>query len=108
MTPIELATLIGDVITQLDSKLSDPDFPMSDPDWQMLYAMRKHLDDLQRLLIQANIADGNDAYAGLTEEITDANADLQTVIKDDAKVTAVIGDLSKMASVVDQILKLKP
>jgi hypothetical protein len=108
MTPIELATLIGNVLTQLDSKLSDPAFPMSDPNWQTLYALRKHLDDLQRSLIQASIADGNSSYTGLTQQITVANTDLQTVIKDNAKVTAVIGDLSKIASVVDQILKLKP
>jgi hypothetical protein len=108
MTPIQLATLIGNVLTQLDSKLSDPAFPMSDPNWQTLYALRKHLDDLQRSLVQASIEEGDPLYTGLTQQITAANTDLQTVINDITKVNAMINDLSQIASAVDQILKLKP
>jgi len=108
MTPIQLATLIGNVLTQLDSMLADPTFPMSDPNWQLLYALRKHLDDLQRALVQASIAEADPLYAGLTEQITDANTDLETVIKDIAEVDTVIKDISQIASLVDQVLKLKP
>lgn len=108
MTPIQLATLIGDVLTQVDSKLADPGFPMSDPNWQTLYALRKHLDDLQRSLIQVSIATNNSAYAELTKRIAKASAHLQTIIKDAAKVTAVMADVSEVAALVDQVLKLIP
>jgi hypothetical protein len=108
MTAVELATLIGNVITQLDSTLADPNFLMSDPRWQTLYAVRKHLDDLQRALVEASIAEGNPAYAGLTAQITAANTDLQTVIDDITKIGNIITDISTIASLVDQVLKLKP
>jgi hypothetical protein len=108
MTPIELATLIGNVLTQVDSKLTDPALPMSDPNWQTLYALRKHLDDLQRALVQASIAEDDPSYPVLTKQIVDASADLQTVIKDAAKVTSAIAALSQIAGSLDQVLKLVP
>jgi hypothetical protein len=108
MTPIQLATLLGNVLTQVDSKLSDPALPMSDPNWQTLYALRKHLADLQRALIQASIAQDDPSYLGLTKQISDASTDLQTVIKDAAKVNAAIAALSQIAAAVDQVLKLTP
>jgi hypothetical protein len=108
MTPIQLATLIGNVLTQIDSKLADPNFPMSDPDWQTLYALRKHLDDLQRALVQASIAQDDPSYSGLTNQITQASTDLQTVIKDSSKVSTAVADVSQIASLVDQVLKLVP
>jgi len=108
MTPVELVSLIGDVITDLDTRLSDPNFNMSDPNWQALYALRKHLDDLQRALVQATIESSDATYQKLTEQISDANDDLQKVIDDISKVDTVIQDVSKIASFVDQILKAKP
>jgi hypothetical protein len=108
MTPIQLVTLIGSVLTQIDSKLADPAFPMSDPNWQTLYALRKHLDDLQRALVQASIAEDDPAYPGLTTQIAAANGDLQTVIADAVKVNAAISDISQIAALVDQVVKLVP
>jgi hypothetical protein len=108
MTPIQLATLIGNVLTQIDSKLADPNFPMSDSNWQTLYALRKHLDDLQRTLVQASIAEDDPSYPGLTKQITDANTDLRTVIKNAAEVTTIIADVSQIAALLDQVLKLVP
>jgi hypothetical protein len=108
MTPIELATLIGDVLTQIDSKLADPDFPMADPNWQTLYALRKHLDDLQRTLVQTSIAVDDPSYAGLTKQITAASTGLQKAIKNAAKVNVVIAGVSQVAALVDQVLKLIP
>ena len=96
------------MLTQVDSKLADPTFPMSDPNWQTLYALRKHLDDLQRTLVQSSIAADDPSYAGLTQKITAASADLQTAIKDAAKLNAVINDVSQVAALVDQVLKLVP
>jgi hypothetical protein len=108
MTPLQLATLIGNILTQLDTELADPDFPMSSPKWQTLYALRKHLDDLQRSLIRATIASGNPQYAGLTTQINNASTRLETVIGDLTKVDPVIRQVSQIASVLDQILQLIP
>jgi hypothetical protein len=108
MTAVELANVIGDVLTQIDTMLADPNFPMADPNWQILYALRKHLDDLQRSLVQATIEDDDPSYAGLTQQISNASAHLQAVIKTDANVNAVITDVSQIAGLVDQILKLIP
>jgi ABC-type transporter Mla subunit MlaD len=108
MTLVELVTLVGNVITEIDSTLSDPSFDMSDPRWQALYALRKHLDDLQRSLVQATIQSSNAAYQELTGKIANANDNLQQVIDDITKVDTVINDVSKIASFVDQVLKMKP
>jgi hypothetical protein len=108
MTPIQLATLIGNVLTQIDSKLADPQFPSSDPNWQTLYALRKHLDDLQRSLVKANIAEHDAAYPGLTKKIADASADIKAIIKNASEVNRVIKDVSEVAGLVDQVLKLIP
>jgi hypothetical protein len=108
MTPIQLATLIGNILTQIDSKLADPQFPSSDPNWQTLYALRKHLDDLQRDLIKANIAVANPAYPGLTKKIADACAEIKAVIKNADEVNRVLKDVSAVAGLVDQVLKLIP
>jgi hypothetical protein len=108
MTPIKLATLIGNILTQIDAMLSDPGFPMSDPDWQTLYALRKHLDDMQRLLIQATIEATDASYIQLTKQITAANKDLQGVIKDLDKIDAIVKTIAQIAALVDQVLKLKP
>jgi hypothetical protein len=108
MTLIQLVTLIGGILTQIDSKLADPAFPMSDPNWQTLYALRKHLDDLQRALVQASIAEDDPSYLGLTTQIAAANTALQTVITDAAKVNAAISDISQIAALVDQVVKLIP
>jgi hypothetical protein len=108
MNLVDLVTLIGDVITQIDSLLADPSFSMSDPKWQTLYAMRKHLDDLQRDLVKLTISESDAAFQSLTKQITAANDDLQKVIDDIKNVDTVINDVSKIASCVDQILKMKP
>ncbi len=108
MTLVQLVTLIGDVITKIDSVLADPTFSMSDPRWQTLYALRKHLDDLQRALVQADIVASDAAFQSLTTQINAASKDLQQVINDIKNVDKVIADVSKIAAGVDQILKLKP
>jgi hypothetical protein len=108
MTPIQLATLIGNVLTQIDSKLADPQFPSSDPNWQTIYALRKHLDDLQRSLVKANIAEQNPAYPGLTKKIADASAEIKAIIKNASQVNKLIQGISQVAGLVDQVLKLIP
>jgi hypothetical protein len=81
---------------------------MADPNWQTLYALRKHLDDLQRTLVQTSIAVDDASYITLTKRIGDASLGLQTEIKTAARVNAVIAGVSQVAALVDQVLKLVP
>jgi hypothetical protein len=60
----------------------------------------------QQVFEQKPFGPDDPSYSGLTEQIADASTDLQTVIKDAAKVNTVITDLSQIAVVVDQVLKL--
>jgi len=104
MTLVQLVTTIGNVLTQIDTTLQTPG--MQDPDWQTLYALRKHLDDLQRDLVRKSIDEADDAYKALTTKLNASNSELKKVIGDVAKVGNVISEVSKIASYVDQILKL--
>jgi hypothetical protein len=96
------------VLTQIDSKLADPAFPSTDPNWQTLYALRKHLDDLQRSLVQATIAEHNPSYAGLTQKIANASAEIKAAVKDAAGFNKLMDNISQVAGLVDQVLKLIP
>src|SRR5216684_4530109 len=102
MTPIEVATLIGDVLTQIDATLQTPG--LDDADWQTLYALRKHLDDMQRDLIGESINEADATYQALTTQLKDANTELTAVIGDLAKVSKVIDIVSQIASYADKIL----
>lgn len=104
MTLIDVAATIGDVLTEIDKTLQTPG--LSDPDWQTLYALRKHLDDLQRELIGESIAEEDDDYQMLTTKLDDANSQLKVVISDYSKVSTTITVISQIASYADQILKL--
>jgi hypothetical protein len=108
MTQMGLATLIGQILTEIDTRLADPAFPTSDPSWQNLFALRKHLDDQQRILIQRTIGEEDPQYAALTSSISDANAELQNVINDFNRINTVIKDVTAIAGLVDQVLKEIP
>jgi len=104
LTLIELATTIGEVLTQIDKTLQTPGIP--DPDWQTLYALRKHLDDEQRELIGESINEADSTYIKLTTQLNAASTQLKNVIGDLTKVGNAITTVSQIASYVDQILKL--
>jgi hypothetical protein len=104
MTSTQLVTLIGSILTQIDTTLQTPG--LSDADWQNLYALRKHLDDEQRKLVQKSINEANATYKALTAKLTAANNQLQAVIADLTKVATVINVIAQIAALVDQVLKL--
>ncbi|HUZ48058.1 MAG TPA: hypothetical protein VMW54_15605 [Terriglobia bacterium] len=104
MTLIELATTIGDILTEIDTRLQTPG--LSDADWQTLYALRKHLDDQQRALIEENIKEEDATFQALTSKISDASNKLASIISDLTKVGNVISTVSQIAADVDQVLKL--
>ena len=104
MTKIEVVTQIGDVLTQIDALLSAPDFSPSTPEWQQLFALRKHLDDQQRELVQEIIEDDTVSFQSLAKRLSAAADALKKLAGDIAKIGAILQTVSKVSSVVDQIL----
>jgi hypothetical protein len=104
MNHIQLVTTIGNVLTQIDITLQTPG--MQDPDWQTLYALRKHLDDEQRDLVRKSINEADNTYKTLTTKLTVASNELKKTIGDLTKAGEVISEVAKIASYLDQILKL--
>jgi septation ring formation regulator EzrA len=104
MTLIEVAKVIGDDLTQIDTTLQTPG--LSDADWQTLYALRKHLDDIQRNLIQESINEADQKYQALTTQLQQASNQLATVITDLSKVSKIIAMVAQIAAYADGILNL--
>ena len=104
MSLIDVATTIGNVLTQIDTTLQKPG--LSDPDWQVLYALRKHLDDQQRELVAESINEEDSTYQELTVQLKKASGNLNAVLGDLTKVSSIITTISQIASYADQILKL--
>jgi hypothetical protein len=106
MTLIKVVTMIGDDLTQIDTRLQTPG--LSEADWQTLYALRKHLDDEQRDLVGKSINEGDATYDALTTQLNTASTQLENDIGDLTKVASVLATVSQIASYVDQILKIVP
>lgn len=106
MNPQELITLIGNILTAIDSCLSSPDFPDTGPEWHQLYALRKALDDEQRALVAAVFQQESDNYESITKNLSQANDQLQTTIKDIQQVANTISTVTKIVGFVGQLLQL--
>jgi hypothetical protein len=104
MTKIEVVTQIGDVLTQIDALLSAPDFSPSQPEWQQLFALRKHLDDQQRELVQEIIKDDTAIFQGLAKQLSAAADSLKKVATDFAKIGSILKTVSEVSAIVDKIL----
>jgi len=104
MTKIEVVTQIGDVLTQIDALLSAPDFSPSAPEWQQLFALRKHLDDQQRELVQEIIKDDSASFQNLAKQLSAAADSLKKVAGNIAKIGSILQTVSTVSSVVDKIL----
>src|SRR5580658_4050005 len=106
MTTLEIVQTIGDVLTQLDQMLANPNFPSSQPAWQQLFALRKHLDDQQRQLVAAQIDESTAQFAQATAQLKTSGDSLQQIGTDITKVASVINIASTIASAADQLLGL--
>ncbi len=106
MTILDTVKTIGEVLTQLDTILADPSFPNSNPRWQQLYALRKHLDDQQRLLVQVDIDDSTQDFAEATAKLKAADESLKKLGTTIAKVATAINIVSTIASIADQVIGL--
>lgn len=108
MTKADLVDLLANVITGLDNALMEQQLLADPPTWQLVYALRKHLDDQQRDLLRAVLAEENDAYEALTVTIQAAANGLQQIITNMQRVDEVIHYVTRISAQVDQLLKLVP
>lgn len=107
MNDVDLVTLIGDVLTQLDAVLMGQELKTTQPaKWQQLFAVRKHLDDEQRSLVEADINSDDVAFKTQANTITAAAAQLKEQIGDMSKIDSVLNIVSLISSNVGSILKI--
>jgi hypothetical protein len=106
MNPSDLAASISNSLTQLDTILASGNPPFSGPQWQQLFALRKHLDDQQRNLLQQTIQADDAAFQAAAGNVKTATAALTAAIAQQASVDSVINIVSQVASVVDALLKV--
>jgi hypothetical protein len=105
MNPSDVAASISNSITQLDTILAggNPDF--GTPQWQQMFALRKHLDDQQRSLLQQTIQADDAAFAGAAVGVKTATADLTAAIQEGAAIDSIINIVAKVSSALDAVLK---
>ncbi len=108
MTKADLVDLLANVLTGLDDALTEDELLADPPTWQMVYALRKHLDDQQRELLTAVLAEENAAYPTLTATIQAAATGLKGVVAQMGQIDQVIGYATQISAAVDQVLKLVP
>ena len=106
MTPLDLVTLIGNVLTDIDRCLAAPGLPDSDPRWHQLYALRKALDDHQRDLVATTFQEDSSDYVAITKNLSDASAKLKTTLDDLKKITQTITTVTQIVGFVGQVLHL--
>jgi hypothetical protein len=107
VTLSDLVTLIGNALTQLDTTLTNSDLMDGQPaKWQQLYALRKHLDDEQRELVQADIESDDVAFQTYANQISAATTQLNQQIADMTRIDSIINIVSQVAAEVDSVLKL--
>ena len=102
----DLVTSIGNTLTGLDTQLMSPDLSNQPAKWQQLYAMRKHLDDQQRTLLQQKIASDDTNFKVLANSIQAETTTLNQEIKDMTRIDSIIDLVSEISSNLDQVLNL--
>ena len=108
MTKADLVDLLANVITGLDNALTDDQLLADPPTWQLVYALRKHLDDQQRDLLRAVLEEEDAAYQALTTTIQAAANGLNQVIADMQRIDDIIQYVTRISADLDQVLKLVP
>jgi hypothetical protein len=106
MSKVDVVNQIGDVLTQIDTILSDPGLPQSSPEWQQLFALRKHLDDQQRELVQEILADNTSQFADIAVQLSASADSLEDVADDITKIGSILQTVASVSSLVDKILSL--
>jgi hypothetical protein len=106
MDQSDQVTAVGNAITQLDSLLMTGRPVINSPQWQQLFALRKHLDDQQRVLVQQAIQANDSTFQNAAGTIQTATQDLTAAIKEQATVDSIINIVSQISAGVDAVLKM--
>ena len=106
MDQAALVTSIGNTLTQLDTELMSADLTSQPAKWQQVFALRKHLDDQQRSLVQQSIQADDVSFQALANTIQAETNALNLEIKDITKIDSVIQIVAQISSGLDQALKL--
>lgn len=104
MTQTELVSSVGETLTSLDNTLMDPNLIAQPAKWQQVYAMRKHLDDQQRLLVARQIDLDDDDFRTFTATIAAATVQLKKVIANMAQIDKILDAVAVISADLDQIL----
>jgi hypothetical protein len=105
MNPSDLVAAISNSLTQIDNTLASGTPPFSSPQWQQLFALRKHLDDQQRTLIQSAIAADDATFQEAAGNVVTATASLTAAITQQARIDSIINVVAQIASTLDTVLK---
>jgi hypothetical protein len=106
VTQTDLVTSIGNTLTKLDTALMSSDLAALPAKWQQVYALRKHLDDEQRELVQVDINSDDIDFQMQSNLIATATTQLNQQIGDMTKIDIVINIVAQIAANVDDVLKL--
>ncbi len=105
MNPSDLSASISNSLTQMDTILASGNPPFTSPQWQQLFALRKHLDDQQRTLLQQTIQSDDAAVEQAAGDVKTATTSLTSAIAQQAKIDSIIKIVSEVSSAVDAVLK---
>lgn len=106
MNQSDIVTSIGGTLTQLDTLLMSGNPSFDSAAWQQLFALRKHLDDQQRTLVQQAIQSNDEKFQAIAATLQAATKTLTTEIAQQAAINAIINMVSQVSANVDQLLKL--
>jgi hypothetical protein len=105
MNPSDLVAAISNSLTQIDNTLASGTPPFSSAQWQQLFALRKHLDDQQRTLIQSAIVADDATFQEAAGDAVTATAALTAAINQQARIDSIINVVAQIASTLDTVLK---
>jgi transcriptional regulator with GAF, ATPase, and Fis domain len=102
----DLVATISNSLTQLDTILSSGDPPFTSPQWQQLFALRKHLDDQQRSLLQQVIQANDAAFKRAAAKLKTAAEALNAAIAEQKKIDTVINIVAEVSAAADALIKV--
>lgn len=106
MNPSDLVASISNSLTQLDTILASGNPSFASPQWQQLFALRKHLDDQQRTLIQQTIQANDAEFDQAASNVKTATTNLTSAIARQAMVDSIINIVSQISAAVGTVLTL--
>lgn len=102
MTRQEVINLIGDVIYDVNSLMTEQD---RGPDWNRLEDVSESLYFYQRKLIKNSFELNTDKLRGLAKELGEVNKEIQGTIDKVGKFSEALDTMAKFVGVVENLLQ---